>query len=391
MFSYLDHLECSVCGATYPHDKPIRTCTACNKVLLARYDLQRLKREVQREAVEGRQAGMWAFSELLPASRPEDIITLGEGGTPLLHAQRLGESLGMPSLYIKDEGLNPTGTFKARGLAAAVSKAKEVGLTRLIMPSAGNAAGAMAAYAARGGLESHVYMPQDAPDGNKLECITLGSELNLVDGHIGDAGVLSRARAAEEGMFDLSTMQEPYRAEGKKTMGLEIAMQLGWRMPDAIIYPTGGGTGIIGMYKGYQELLGLGWVEGRLPRFIAVQAEGCQPVVHAYESGAEASQAWPNPHTVADGLRVPHPFADYLVLEAIRETGGTALTVSDSDMVDAMREMAAAEGVFACPEGAATLVASKRLLASGELDPEGTTVLLNTGSAYKYLNLLGDG
>ena len=378
-------------GRRIPTNKPIRTCTACNKVLLARYDLQRLKREVQREAVEGRQAGMWAFSELLPASRPEDIITLGEGGTPLLHAQRLGESLGMPSLYIKDEGLNPTGTFKARGLAAAVSKAKEVGLTRLIMPSAGNAAGAMAAYAARGGLESHVYMPQDAPDGNKLECITLGSELNLVDGHIGDAGVLSRARAAEEGMFDLSTMQEPYRAEGKKTMGLEIAMQLGWRMPDAIIYPTGGGTGIIGMYKGYQELLELGWVEGRLPRFIAVQAEGCQPVVHAYESGAEASQAWPNPHTVADGLRVPHPFADYLVLEAIRETGGTALTVADSDMVDAMREMAAAEGVFACPEGAATLVASKRLLASGELDPEGTTVLLNTGSAYKYLNLLADG
>ena len=390
MFSYLDHLECSMCGAEYPHDKPIRTCTACNKVLLARYDLPRLKREVAREAIEGRQAGMWAFSELLPASRPEDIITLGEGGTPLLHAPRLGASLGMPSLYIKDEGLNPTGTFKARGLAAAVSKAKEVGLTQLIMPSAGNAAGAMAAYAARGGLEAYVYMPQDAPEGNKLECITLGSELNLVDGHIGDAGVLSRARAAEEGMFDLSTMQEPYRAEGKKTMGLEIAMQLGWRMPEAIIYPTGGGTGIIGMWKGYLELLELGWVEGKLPRFIAVQAEGCQPVVHAYESGAEASQAWPNPYTVADGLRVPHPFADYLVLQAIRETGGTALTVSDAEMVHAMKEMAAAEGVFACPEGAATLVAAKRLLGSGQLNPEGVTVLLNTGSAYKYLGLLGD-
>ena len=389
MFSYLDHLECSVCGAEYPHDKPIRTCTVCNKVLLARYDLPRLKREVAREAIEGRQAGMWAFSELLPASRPEDIITLGEGGTPLLHAPRLGASLGMPSLYIKDEGLNPTGTFKARGLAAAVSKAKEVGLTQLIMPSAGNAAGAMAAYAARGGLEAHVYMPQDAPEGNKLECLTLGSELNLVDGHIGDAGVLSRARAAEEGMFDLSTMQEPYRAEGKKTMGLEIALQLGWRMPDAIIYPTGGGTGIIGMFKGYQELLELGWVEGKLPRFIAVQAEGCQPVAHAWELGADTAEAWPNPHTVADGLRVPHPFADYLVLQAIRETGGTALTVSDPEMVEAMKEMAAAEGVFACPEGAATLVAAKKLLAAGSLDPEGTTILLNTGSAYKYLGLLG--
>ena len=389
MFSYIDHLECSVCGAVYPHNKPIRTCTACNRVLLARYDLPRLKREVDRTTIEGRHSSMWAFSELLPASTPEDIITLGEGGTPLLHAQRLGQSLGMPNLYVKDEGLNPTGTFKARGLAAAVSKAKEVGLTRLIMPSAGNAAGAMAAYAARGGIEAHVYMPQDAPDANKLECITHGSELNLVDGHIGDAGVLSRARAAEEGMFDLSTMQEPYRAEGKKTMGLEIALQLGWRMPDAILYPTGGGTGIIGMWKGFHELLELGWVEGNLPRFIAVQAEGCQPVVHAYEEGTETSQAWPNPHTIADGLRVPHPFADYLVLQAIRETGGTALTVSDPEMVDAMKEMAASEGVFACPEGAATLVAAKKLLAAGELDPEGTTVLLNTGSAYKYLSLLG--
>ncbi len=388
MFSYLEHLECSVCGATYPHDRPVRTCPACNKVLLARYDLQRLRREVDRSVIQGRQAGMWAFSEMLPASRPEDVITLGEGGTPLLHAQRLGESLGMPRLYIKDEGLNPTGTFKARGLSAAVSKAKEVGLTRLIMPSAGNAAGAMAAYAARGGLEAHVYMPQDAPEGNKLECLALGSELNLVDGHIGDAGVLSRARAAEEGMFDLSTMQEPYRAEGKKTMGLEIALQLGWRMPDAIIYPTGGGTGIIGMFKGYMELLELGWVEGNLPRFIAVQADGCQPVVHAWDSGMEASQAWPDPHTVADGLRVPHPFADYLVLQAIRETGGTALAVDDTEMVEAMREMAATEGVFACPEGAATLVAARKLLLAGGLDPEGTTVLLNTGSAYKYLGLL---
>ena len=389
MFSYIDHLECSVCGAVYPHNRPIRICSACNKVLLARYDLPRLKREVDRGAIEGRHSSMWAFSELLPASTPDDIITLGEGGTPLLRAQRLGDSLGMSSLYIKDEGLNPTGTFKARGLAAAVSKAREVGLTRLIMPSAGNAAGAMAAYAARGGIEAHVYMPQDAPDANKLECTTHGSELNLVDGHIGDAGVLSRARAAEEGMFDLSTMQEPYRAEGKKTMGLEIALQLGWRMPEAIIYPTGGGTGIIGMWKGFHELLELGWVEGELPRFIAVQAEGCQPVVHAYDAGAETSQAWPNPHTVADGLRVPHPFADYLVLQAIRETGGTALTVSDAEMVDAMKEMAAAEGVFACPEGCATLVAARKLLAQGQLDPEGTTILLNTGSAYKYLSLLG--
>ena len=390
MFSYLDHLECSVCGENYPHSQPMRTCPVCNKVLLARYDLARLRREVDRSVPEGRQAGMWAFSELLPASRPEDVITLGEGGTPLLQARRLGQSAGMADLYIKDEGLNPTGTFKARGLSAAVSKAKEVGLTQLIMPSAGNAAGAMAAYAARGGLESHVYMPQDAPEANKLECVVSGSDLNLVDGHIGDAGVLSRARAAKEGMFDLSTMQEPYRAEGKKTMGLEIAMQLGWRMPDAIIYPTGGGTGIIGMWKGFMELLELGWVEGPLPRFIAVQAEGCQPVVQAFQSGAEVAQPWPDPHTLADGLRVPHPFADYLVLQALRETGGLALSVEDGEMVAAMREVATAEGVLACPEGASTLVAAKRLVASGQLAPDATTVLLNTGSAYKYLDLLSD-
>ena len=388
MFSYLDHLECTGCGSIYDASRPLRTCPSCNKVLFARYDLPRLRREVDRGSLDSRPENMWRFSELLPVQAPSNVISLGEGGTPLLKADKLARVLGAKDLYIKDESPNPTGTFKARGLSAAVSRASELGLKRFSLPSAGNAAGAMAAYAARGGLEAHLFMPQDAPEANKKECIALGSNLTLVDGHIGDAGRLSRAKAEQDGLFDLSTLQEPYRAEGKKTMGLEIAMQLGWRMPQAIIYPTGGGTGIIGMWKGYQELLELGWVEGSLPRFIAVQAQGCQPVVKAFNEGSHTCEAWPDAHTVADGLRVPHPFADYLILNAIRDTGGTTVSVTDEEMVAAMKEMASSEGVFACPEGASTLVATKRLIRDGALDPEGTTVLLNTGSGYKYLGLL---
>ncbi len=388
MYSYLDHLECTVCGETHPHDQPIRTCPSCGKVLFARYDLPSLKREVDRSQFETRSGSMWKFSELLPVMDQEKVLSLGEGDTPLFRAPRLGAKLGLSNLYIKDEGLNPTGTFKARGLSAAVSKAYELGITKVTIPSAGNAAGAVAAYAAKGGMEAHVFMPKDAPAANKIESEIMGSNLTLVDGLINDAGRLSRERAQAEGLFDLSTLQEPYRAEGKKTMGLEIALQLGWRMPDSIIYPTGGGTGIIGMWKGFYELLDLGWVEGKLPKFIAVQPEGCQPIVKAYNDGADVSELWPNASTIADGLRVPHPFSDYLILKAIRETGGTALAVSDSDMVRAMRDVASAEGLFICPEGAATLVALERLLEDRFLDPDEKIVLLNTGSGYKYLDLL---
>ncbi|MCE2465253.1 MAG: threonine synthase [Dehalococcoidia bacterium] len=388
MYSYLDHLECTICGETYPHAQPIRTCPSCGKVLFARYDLPKLKREVDRAQLETRSGSMWKFSELLPVLDPEKVLSLGEGDTPLFKASRLGGKLGLSNLYIKDEGLNPTGTFKARGLSAAVSKAHELGITKVTIPSAGNAAGAVAAYAARGGMEAHVFMPRDAPAANKIESEIMGSNLTLVDGLINDAGRLSRERAQSEGLFDLSTLQEPYRAEGKKTMGLEIALQLGWRMPDSIIYPTGGGTGIIGMWKGFYELLDLGWVEGKLPRFIAVQPEGCQPIVKAFNDGADVSELWPNASTIADGLRVPHPFSDYLILKAIRETGGTALSVSDDDMVRAMRDVASAEGLFICPEGAATLVALERLLEDHFLDPDENIVLLNTGSGYKYLDLL---
>ncbi|MBM3942356.1 MAG: threonine synthase [SAR202 cluster bacterium] len=388
MFSYLDHLECTRCGKTYPHTQLSKTSPCCNKVLFARYDLPRLRRELGRDAFNDRRGDMWRFSELMPVADPDNIVTLGEGGTPLLPVPNLGRILGLKNLYVKEEGLNPTGTFKARGIGAAVSKALELGVTGFTMPSAGNAAGAAAAYGARAGTPVKVFMPQDAPAANKKESILAGAELNLVQGLISDAGRISVTVAAEQNLFDLATLKEPYRAEGKKTMGLEIAQQLGWKMPDAIIYPTGGGTGIIGMYKGFQELLELGWVEGRPPKFIAVQAVGCQPIVKAFNEGKDTAEPWQNAETIADGLRVPGPFADYLILKAIRETGGTALAVEDAKMVAAMHELASAEGIIACPEGAATLVGLKRLLAQDFLGPDETIVLLNTGSGYKYLELI---
>ena len=388
MTSYLSHLECTVCGAVYPHEQLINVSPCCEKVLYARYDLDRIRNEVDRDRLAERPSGMWQFAELLPVEDPDRIVTLGEGGTPLMRLANLEGRLGVTNLYVKEEGLNPTGTFKARGIAAAISKGLELGAAGFTMPSAGNAAGAAAAYCARAGLSAKVFMPQDAPDSNKKECLVAGSELNLVDGLIGDAGRQAVAVAQEQGLFDLSTLKEPYRAEGKKSMGLELAMQLGWKMPDTIIYPAGGGTGIIGMHKGFLELLELGWIEGRLPRFVAVQAEGCQPIVKAFQEGKPTAEPWPNAATIADGLRVPGPFADYLMLSAIRETGGTALAVADHDMIDAMYELATAEGIFACPEGAATLVGYKRLLDEGFLSRDETVVLFNTGSGYKYLQLV---
>ena len=390
MFSYLDHLQCTQCGNTFPHTQLSKISPCCGKVLFARYDLPRLAREVDRNAWTSRPSTMWQFNELMPVTSPDNVLTLGEGGTPLLETKTLAAKLGLKSLFVKEEGLNPTGTFKARGISAAVSKAYELGVTGFTMPSAGNAAGAAAAYGARANLPVKVFMPKDAPSANKKESVMSGSELNLVDGLIGDAGRIAVAVAEEQNLFDLSTLKEPYRAEGKKTMGLEIAMQLGWKMPDAIVYPTGGGTGIIGMYKGFQELLELGWIEGKPPKFIAVQASGCQPIVKAFNEGKDTADPWPNATTIADGLRVPGPFADYLILQAIRETGGTALAVEDDEMVEAMYELASTEGIIACPEGAATLVGLKHLLNQGFLGPDETIVLLNTGSGYKYLDLIKD-
>lgn len=377
-----------MCGNTAPYDGLATVSECCGKVLFVRYDLPRLGREVSRGELDRRAANMWRFNELLPVSDPVAVISLGEGGTPLLEAATLARQVGVRRLLIKEEGLNPTGSFKARGIAAAVSKAWEMGAAGFTMPSAGNAAGAAAAYCARAGTPVQVFMPRDAPDANKKESILAGAELHLVDGLISDAGRIAVRIAAEQGLFDLSTLKEPCRAEGKKTMVLEIAQQLGWRMPDAIVYPTGGGTGIIGMYKGFQELLELGWIEGKPPRFYAVQAEGCQPIVKAWRDGADTAEPWAEAATRADGLRVPGPFADYLILRAIRDTGGAAVAVGDDAMIDAMHRLAAAEGVIACPEGAATLVGLERLLADGSIAADEEVVLLNTGSGYKYLDLM---
>ena len=305
MKSYLTHLECTWCGKDHSHNQPIRTCTNCGKVLFARYDLPSIKREVNRDVLKGRQNDMWRFYELMPLLNMDNLVTLGEGGTPLMRAKNLGAALGLENLYIKDEGLNPTGSFKARGLSAAVSKAKEVGEMRVTMPTAGNAGGALAAYASRGGLQSTVFMPKDAPQANQIECRILGSELVLIDGLINDAGRLSQEKAEKEGLFDLSTLREPYRAEGKKTMALELAMDLGWRAPDVIVYPTGGGTGIVGMWKAFQELQQLGWIDSPQPKFVCIQAEGCQPLVRAFHQGAEASEPWEKREHRSRGAKGP--------------------------------------------------------------------------------------
>ena len=389
MTSYIDHLECTACGKTYSHKQLIGISPCCKKVLFARYDLARLGRDVDRDSLVNRADTMWRYAELLPVEDPGNIVTLGEGGTPLIKTANLAQRLGMSNLYVKEEGLNPTGTFKARGISAAVSKAVELGVKGVTMPSAGNAAGATAAYGARAGIETKVFMPKDAPESNKKETLVAGAELNLVEGLVHDAARQAVAVAQEQGLFDLSTLKEPYRAEGKKSMGLEVAQQLEWRTPDAVIYPTGGGTGIIGMYKGFQELIEMGWIEDKQPKFISVQAEGCQPIVKAFNEGAADSQPWVDATTIASGIRVPNAFADYLILDAIRATGGTALAVTDQEMIDAMYELAAAEGIFAAPEGAATLVALKHLLGQKFLDPDEVVVLFNTGSGYKYLDLIG--
>ena len=390
MRNFLTHLECTACGQRHDADVLQTLCTSCNKVLYARYDLAAAAKAVSPADIAPRESTMWRYREVLPVRDDAFEVTLGEGGTPLLRAEQLGAALGCPELYIKDEGKNPTATFKARGMAAAVSRAKELGAERLVVPSAGNAAGAMAAYAARAGMPAFVFMPDTTPQSNILESRIAGADVELVAGHIGDAGRAARERAAVSPMFDMSTMKEPYRVEGKKTLGYEIAEALGWELPDVIVYPTGGGTGLLGMWKAFGEMEEMGWISaGRRPRMIAVQMVGCAPIVAAFHAGQESISPWENAETVAAGLRVPGPVADYLILQCLRESGGTALTVTDDEALAAVPEMAAAEGVFACPEGAATLAALRKLLASGEVDGSERVVLLNTGSGLKYLDVLG--
>jgi threonine synthase len=385
-------LGCSGCGRPLPFDRIQTFCPHCQSPLLASYDLAAVSEHVDRNAIRHRPRGMWRWQELLPVQDPGNIVFLGEGDTALLRLPRVGAELGLEDLYVKDESSNPTGSFKARGLAAAISKAKELGIEKVIIPTAGNAGGAMAAYAARAGIQALIYMPSDTPRANIEESRMAGAEVVLVDGVISDAAGVAGEKARAEGWFDLSTFKEPYRVEGKKVMGYELAEAFNWVLPDVIIYPTGGGTGLVGMWKAFAELEALGWLEqNKRPRMVAVQADGCAPVVKAFELGATFCDFWTNARTLASGLRVPKSFADRLVLSSIRESLGTAIAVSDASILEAQKQLGRLEGIFPAPEGAATLAALRKLIQQDWIRPGESVVLFNTGSGLKYLDPKKDG
>jgi threonine synthase len=387
-FSYLTHLECTACAARFDPDQLLGLCPRCGKVLFARYDLEGVARTLSRDALRGRRVDMWRYHEVLPVRDPANVLSLGEGMTPMFEAPRLAQRYGVGTLLLKDEGKNPTGTFKARGLCAAVSRARELGVQTVSMPTAGNAGAALAAYAARGGLTAYIVMPQDTPAINKAECVAYGARTYGIDGLINDAGRVLRDLASDRGWFDLSTLKEPYRVEGKKTMGYEIAEALDWELPEVIVYPAGGGTGLIGIWKAIEEMDDLGWIGPHRPRMIAVQAAGCAPIVRAYLEGSDSARPFENARTVASGLRVPAAVGDYLMLRTVRESGGTALAVTDDELLAAMRELAATEGVFAAPEAAATVAALPRLREAGIVGPGDRVLLLLTGAGMKYFELV---
>ena len=388
--SFLSRLDCAAgCGAGPFDPTVLHHLCSCGSPLLARYDLERLATTWSRNSLSGRPATLWRYREVLPVDENDTPVSLGEGWTPLIHATRLGHELGMDALFIKDESLNPTNSFKARGLSVAVTRARDLGASTLSVPSAGNAGNALAAYAAQAGLHAQVFMPRDVKTPFVRECQLYGAEVTLVDGLITDAGRLAAERGGPANWYDVSTLKEPYRIEGKKTMAYELAEQMGWQLPDWIIYPTGGGTGIIGMWKAFDELEQLGWVPtGRRPRVVSVQAEGCAPIVRAFEAGAERATPWTEAHTIADGLRVPSAVGDFLILQALRDSGGVAVAVTDEQMVGAMHELGRLEGVSASPEGAATWCAVQNLVERGIIDRTQSVVLFNTGGALKYLELL---
>jgi threonine synthase len=385
--SFLMHLECALCGQTCDADRLWNLCPHCARPLLARYDLPAAARSLSPSQFATREATLWRYRELLPVRDDHHALTLGEGWTPLVHARRLGAEIGFQNLYVKDESLNPTGSFKARGLSVAVSRALELGATVVSIPSAGNAAGALSAYAALAGLEAHVFMPADVPLPFVTECRVLGAQIALVEGLITDCGVQAAREGRAHGWFDLSTLKEPYRLEGKKTMGYELAEQFGWKLPDLIIYPTGGGTGLIGMWKAFDEMEQLGWIGPERPRMVTVQSDGCAPMVKAFHEGQEFAEPWPDAMTLADGLRVPSAVGDFLILRALRESGGTALAVSDAEMMQAIRLLGRTEGMFTCLEGAAPLAAFHHLRRQGWIGDDEVVLLFNTGSGLKYTHL----
>jgi threonine synthase len=385
--SFAQQIVCARCQNCFALSELLNLCP-CGSPLLVRYDIKAARTAFAKSDLVGRVASLWRYRELLPLQSNTNLISLGEGYTPLLEAKKLGAELGLQQLWIKDEGQNPTGSFKDRGLSLAISRAKELGVKKAAIPSAGNAGGSFAAYAARAGLEAHVFMPRDTPIANQREVQQYGAELTLVDGLINDCGRIIAEKKTTEGWFDFSTLKEPYRVEGKKTMGYEIAEQLDWQLPDVIIYPTGGGTGLIGMWKAFAELEELGWIGKARPRMVSVQASGCAPIVKAFDEGKASAEPWQDGKTVAAGLRVPQAVGDFLMLRAIRDSHGTALSVSDDEMLAEIPRVGKAEGVFFCPEGAASVAALRRLLKAGWIKPDDGVVIFNTASGLKYLDIV---
>ena len=385
--TFATDIVCPRCGNHYPLDQLLNLCS-CGSPLMVRYDLKKAAATITQSSFRARSATLWRYRELLPVQEDAHIVSLGEGFTPLLEARGLALECGLQRLWIKDEAQNPTGSFKDRGLCLAVSRAKELGVKKIAIPSAGNAGGSLAAYAARAGIEAYVFMPRDTPSANQIEVQQYGARLTLVDGLINDCGRIIAERKTAEGWFDLSTLKEPYRVEGKKTMGYEIAEQLNWKLPDVIIYPTGGGTGLIGMWKAFREMEEMGWLGRKRPRMVSVQASGCAPIVRAFNDGKDTAEPWQDAKTVASGLRVPQAVADFLMLQALRESKGTALSVSDEAMLAEIPRVGRAEGIFFCPEGAACVAALRQLTQAGWIKPTDEVLIFNTASGLKYLDVV---
>ena len=384
---FVTRLECSACGRQHEWSRLQNLCLSCSKPLFAILDLDRARRTLTRETLGTREKSLWRYREVLPLPGNVEPVSLGEGGTPLLRAQKFGGDI---NLWIKDESINPTQSFKARGMSVAVSMAKHLGATKLAVPSAGNAGGALAAYAARAGLKAHIFMPRDTPRANIIECRELGAHVALINGLITDCGAEIARRKTKEGWFDVSTLKEPYRVEGKKTLGYELAEQFNWELPDLILYPTGGGTGLIGMWKAFDEMQALGWIGRKRPRMFAVQATGCAPIVRAFEAGEKSAGEFPNAHTIASGLRVPKAIGDFLILNILRQSNGGAIAVADNEMIRVTREVGSNEGLFIAPEAAACFAAIKSLRSAGKIRSGERVVIFNTGSGIKYLDCYKD-
>ncbi len=385
--SYFSHLECGYCDEIYEKNKIWNLCTKCGKPLLAHYDIDSAKSDFEKESLKDREETLWRYKEMLPVQDEKFRLSLGEGFTPLIKTERLSKNIGFENLFIKEEGVNPTNSFKARGLCMAISRAYELGVKEVSIPSAGNAAGAMSAYASLAGMKSFVFMPKDVPQPFISECKALGAEVTLIDGLITDCGKIAKEGVEKFGRFDVSTLKEPYRIEGKKTMGYEVAEQMNWELPDVIIYPTGGGTGLIGMWKAFDEMEKLGWINSKRPRMVTVQSTGCAPMVRAFNENTEFAEPWQNAKTVADGLRVPAAVGDFLILRALRESNGTAVQVTDEELMEGANLIGRTEGIFVSPEGGASLSAFKKLREQNWIIEGEKVILFNTGSGHKYMHL----